>query len=211
MGESMDRRAAQAVARMAVGLGMRVREERVRRRLTLAQVGAQAGLSTSAVHRVETGRPAALGSYARIAAYAGPEAGLRSRRRPTARTSTRRRSCPFLDGRGRSGASAGGRSPGCVGRAVSALPVRRPRRSRGVVAGTALASAYRKSNAVPEPAGRAWQLQREAGIPCSCARGATQSARRVLIGDARACRAVVGRGAARRQAEDRDVPSDLPG
>ena len=56
---------------MAVGLGMQVRDERLRRRLTLAQVGERAGLSTSAVHRVESGRPAALGSYARIALALG--------------------------------------------------------------------------------------------------------------------------------------------
>jgi transcriptional regulator with XRE-family HTH domain len=63
----MDRRADQAVTRMAIGLGMQVREERLRRRLTLAQVGERAGLSTAAMHSVESGRPPALGSSARIA------------------------------------------------------------------------------------------------------------------------------------------------
>jgi hypothetical protein len=54
---------------------MQVREERLRRRLTLAQVGERADLSTAAIHSVESDRPAALGSYARIALALGLRRG----------------------------------------------------------------------------------------------------------------------------------------
>jgi transcriptional regulator with XRE-family HTH domain len=55
------------IGAVAGGLGTAIREERRRRRLTIAQVATAAGLSFSAVQAVESGRVASLDTYVRLA------------------------------------------------------------------------------------------------------------------------------------------------
>ena len=52
---------------MAVAAGQAVREERIRRGLTLEAVAQRAGMSRAHVQDIEAGAPASLGAYARIA------------------------------------------------------------------------------------------------------------------------------------------------
>ena len=47
-------------------MGLALRQERLRRRLTLRQVAEKAGLAVSSVHAAEDGRPASLETYVRI-------------------------------------------------------------------------------------------------------------------------------------------------
>jgi transcriptional regulator with XRE-family HTH domain len=68
----LDRRTSQ----LAGHLGLRVRDERVRRRWPLREVASRAGLSVSFVHAIEHGRPASLGAYAAVAAALGLEAAF---------------------------------------------------------------------------------------------------------------------------------------
>ena len=63
--------AARALVRVAATLGERIRVERLRRGWTLAELGAAAGLSRSAVHAAEAGRPASLDTYIRLATALG--------------------------------------------------------------------------------------------------------------------------------------------
>lgn len=63
--------ASHATDRIAAELGAAVLGERTRRGWTLRQLADRAGLSATAVQRVETGRPAALETYARIATALG--------------------------------------------------------------------------------------------------------------------------------------------
>jgi transcriptional regulator with XRE-family HTH domain len=72
-----------AVARLALAVGTRVREERHRRRWSLRAMAARAGLSAAAVHAVESGRPASLDTYVRLSDSLGMalEVALTDRRR----------------------------------------------------------------------------------------------------------------------------------
>ena len=58
--------AAQALNRMAIDAGTTVRDERSRRRWSLAQLGRRAGISTSHLQGLEAGEPASLETYARV-------------------------------------------------------------------------------------------------------------------------------------------------
>jgi transcriptional regulator with XRE-family HTH domain len=60
-----------ALARMAIDAGQHVREERRRRGWTLRAVAERAGVAATVVHSVESGTPASLESYARIATALG--------------------------------------------------------------------------------------------------------------------------------------------
>jgi transcriptional regulator with XRE-family HTH domain len=53
---------------MAVSGGDQLRNERLRRHLTLEDVAARAGVGRTTVHRTESGEPASLETYARVAA-----------------------------------------------------------------------------------------------------------------------------------------------
>lgn len=55
-----------SVARLAIGLGRQLREERLRRRLTLQEVADMSGLGRSTVHDVESGRLGSLETYVRL-------------------------------------------------------------------------------------------------------------------------------------------------
>jgi transcriptional regulator with XRE-family HTH domain len=80
---------SQAVSRMAVTAGGRIRDARLARRWTLRRLASEAGLSVAAVHAVEAGRPASLATYARLAGALGLRPALE-----------------FDDGRRRSAAAA---------------------------------------------------------------------------------------------------------
>jgi len=64
-------RVRSAVNRIAVAAGNAVHDERVRRRWTLRELAAKAGLSLGAVHGLESGRSASLEAYARLADVLG--------------------------------------------------------------------------------------------------------------------------------------------
>lgn len=55
------------VTRLRVMLGQQIREERVRRHLTVRAVGAMAGLGRATVHDIESGEVGSLGTYVRLA------------------------------------------------------------------------------------------------------------------------------------------------
>jgi hypothetical protein len=55
------------VARLALGLGREIREERRRRHLTIRAVATRAGLGHSTVHDIEGGEPGSLETYVRLA------------------------------------------------------------------------------------------------------------------------------------------------
>jgi transcriptional regulator with XRE-family HTH domain len=80
------------LARLALSVGTRVHDERIRRRLTLRELAARAHLSPAAVHAVETGRPASLDTYVRLSAGLGLrlELALHDRRRSLPSTATSR-------------------------------------------------------------------------------------------------------------------------
>jgi transcriptional regulator with XRE-family HTH domain len=67
LGLGREGRVACEVARLALTVGQQVRQERVRRHLTLAQIAGHAGLGVATVQGVELGRPASLDTYARLA------------------------------------------------------------------------------------------------------------------------------------------------
>jgi transcriptional regulator with XRE-family HTH domain len=78
----------QLVSALAGHVGIRIREERRRRRWTLRDLSLRAGISTSLLHWIETGRAASLESYVRISAALGLRTALElvdSRRRDSAR------------------------------------------------------------------------------------------------------------------------------
>jgi transcriptional regulator with XRE-family HTH domain len=52
-------------------IGSELHAERIRRRLTLEDVAAHAGISRAAVHSTESGRPSMLETYVRIATSLG--------------------------------------------------------------------------------------------------------------------------------------------
>jgi transcriptional regulator with XRE-family HTH domain len=60
--------------RLAMELGQQVRDERTRRRWTIAQLAERSGLSLGAVHRVEAGAASTLGGYARLGVALGLDA-----------------------------------------------------------------------------------------------------------------------------------------
>jgi transcriptional regulator with XRE-family HTH domain len=60
--------------RLAMELGQQVRDERTRRRWTIAQLAARAGMSVAAVHRIEAGAASTLGGYARLGVALGLDA-----------------------------------------------------------------------------------------------------------------------------------------
>ena len=68
---------------MAVEAGAEIHEERRRRRWTLRELAARCGLAMSEVHRLESGHPGTLGSYAAVAGALGlrPEFHLVDERR----------------------------------------------------------------------------------------------------------------------------------
>ena len=59
--------AVQALARVSVAAGDLIRAERSRRKLTLRELAARAGVSAAAIAHVEAGHPASLETYARLA------------------------------------------------------------------------------------------------------------------------------------------------
>jgi transcriptional regulator with XRE-family HTH domain len=58
--------AARALSRLAGTSGQAIHEERIRRALTLRSVAERAGVSTSIVQELESGRPVSLETYARV-------------------------------------------------------------------------------------------------------------------------------------------------
>lgn len=80
---------ATSSVQLAGHLGVRARDERTRRRLSLREVAERAGLSVSFVHAVEHGKPAGLAAYTAIAAALGLEPAfdfVDPRRRPASRS-----------------------------------------------------------------------------------------------------------------------------
>lgn len=67
-------RAIALAQRMAMELGQQVRDERTRRRWTLAQLGERAGMSVGAIHRIEAGAASTLSGYARLGVALGLDA-----------------------------------------------------------------------------------------------------------------------------------------
>jgi transcriptional regulator with XRE-family HTH domain len=63
-----DRRIEDDTARLAVNAGAVIRTERIRRHMTVRALADLAGLGASTVHAVESGRPASLETYVRLAA-----------------------------------------------------------------------------------------------------------------------------------------------
>ena len=59
--------AVQALARVSVAAGDLVRAERSRRKLTLRELAARAGVSATVIAHIEAGHPASLETYARLA------------------------------------------------------------------------------------------------------------------------------------------------
>ena len=68
---SPSRPAVQALARASVAAGDLLRAERSRRRLTLRELAARAGISFAAIADIEWGHPASLETYARLATALG--------------------------------------------------------------------------------------------------------------------------------------------
>ena len=62
-----DRRAEREVRRLTVTLGLALREERIRRRLTLSVVAKLAGVGLTTVHDIEAGELGSLETYVRLA------------------------------------------------------------------------------------------------------------------------------------------------
>lgn len=62
-----DRRADREVRRITVILGAAVREERLRRRMTLRQVAEVSGVGLTTIHDIEAGRVGSLETYIRLA------------------------------------------------------------------------------------------------------------------------------------------------
>lgn len=62
-----DRRADREVRRITVILGTAVREERLRRRMTLSQVAEVSGVGLTTIHDIEAGRVGSLETYIRLA------------------------------------------------------------------------------------------------------------------------------------------------
>jgi hypothetical protein len=69
--DAIDQAAARAVARMAGSIGQALRGERLRRRWTLRQLAAAAGVSASLIQRLEAGDRGSLEAYARVATALG--------------------------------------------------------------------------------------------------------------------------------------------
>lgn len=78
------------LGRLSVSAGVRLRDERTRRGLTLDDVAGRAGVGRSTLHRVEMGEPATLETYARIATALSLRADL-TLADPTHRDATARR------------------------------------------------------------------------------------------------------------------------
>ena len=77
---------ATALARVEAAAGTIIHEQRTRRRWTLRRLADAAGLSVSAVHGAEAGRPTSLATYVRIGTALGlrPELTFTDRRRTSA-------------------------------------------------------------------------------------------------------------------------------
>ena len=77
---------ATALVRVAAAAGTIIHDERTRRRWTLRRLADAAGLSVSAVHGAEAGRPTSLGTYVRVGAALGlrPELTFTDPRRSSA-------------------------------------------------------------------------------------------------------------------------------
>lgn len=71
IGKSPPPRAIALAQRLALELGLQVRDERTRRRWTLAQLGERAAMSPGSVHRVESGAASSLDGYARLGVALG--------------------------------------------------------------------------------------------------------------------------------------------
>ena len=69
--QSLPDHVAAAVARACVTCGTQLREERLRRRWTLRELGDAAGLAASEVHKAESGRPVSMEAYCRLAGALG--------------------------------------------------------------------------------------------------------------------------------------------
>ena len=78
--------ARRALERVALTLGLAVRDARTRHRWTLSELARRAGISIATVHHVEAGRPASLETCARIAGALGLrlDATMIDPRRPSA-------------------------------------------------------------------------------------------------------------------------------
>jgi transcriptional regulator with XRE-family HTH domain len=66
-GARREDRTVREVGRVALSLGQAIREERIRRGFTLAEIARSAGVGTVTVHDAEAGRPASLETYVRLA------------------------------------------------------------------------------------------------------------------------------------------------
>jgi transcriptional regulator with XRE-family HTH domain len=89
LGMSFDSEVQRTLAALASGTGDSLRSERVRRRLTLAQVADRAGISRALVQWLETGHPVRLESYVRVSLALGLrlELGVTNPRRRRGRAS----------------------------------------------------------------------------------------------------------------------------
>jgi len=65
--DAKTRRIRQEVTRVALTTGLAVHDERVRRRMTLAQLAERSGVAVTTIHDVESGRVGSLETYARLA------------------------------------------------------------------------------------------------------------------------------------------------
>ena len=65
--EAGDRHSEREVRRLTLTLGLVVREERLRRCMTLAELAERSGLGLTTVHDIEAGRVGSLETYARLA------------------------------------------------------------------------------------------------------------------------------------------------
>jgi transcriptional regulator with XRE-family HTH domain len=87
---AIDQAAARAIARMAGSIGQALREERLRRRRTLRQLAAAAGVSASLIQRLEGGDRVSLETYVRVATALElrPELAALDARKRSSRAST---------------------------------------------------------------------------------------------------------------------------
>ena len=153
-----------ALRRLALDAGQAIRDERLRRRWSMADLAVRAGVAIGVVHRVEAGDTASLESYARLGAALGM--------RPTLEfaDSRARRSSP--GGEDFVHAAMGEYEARSLARAGVRISIDEPYqhyqfagRADVLALGRREPAPHREPDALPQPAGGRRLVQRQATVP----------------------------------------------